>query len=77
VLQAILFDFDETLTDRVPSSTMRNDFETILLTTWHQRLAISLTSVRPWPPDHPESSWQIAALEELVERVHSEQKPAT
>jgi putative hydrolase of the HAD superfamily len=36
-----------------------------------------LTGVRPWPPDRPESLWQIAALEELVELVHSEQKPAT
>ena len=39
--------------------------------------AIWLTGVRPWPPDRPESLWQIAALEELVELVHSEQKSAT
>ena len=39
--------------------------------------AIWLTGVRPWPPDRPESPWQIATLGELVELVHSEQKPAT
>ena len=34
--------------------------------------AIWLTDVRPWPPDRPESPWQIATLGELVELVHSE-----
>jgi putative hydrolase of the HAD superfamily len=39
--------------------------------------AIWLTGVRPWPTDRPESQWQIAALGELVELVHREQKHAT
>ena len=39
--------------------------------------AIWLTGVRPWPTDRPESQWQIAALGELVELVHSEHKHAT
>ena len=39
--------------------------------------AIWLTGVRPWPPDRPASQWQIAALREIVELVHSEHKHAT
>jgi HAD superfamily hydrolase (TIGR01509 family) len=39
--------------------------------------AIWLTGVRPWPTDRPKSQWQIAALGELVELVHSEHKHAT
>jgi putative hydrolase of the HAD superfamily len=39
--------------------------------------AIWLPGVRPWPPDRPEPQWQIAALGELVEWVHSEQTLAT
>jgi putative hydrolase of the HAD superfamily len=39
--------------------------------------AIWLTGVRPWPPDRPASQWQIAALGEIVELVHSEHTHAT
>jgi putative hydrolase of the HAD superfamily len=39
--------------------------------------AIWLTGVCPWPTDRPESPWQIAALGEIVELVHSERKHAT
>jgi putative hydrolase of the HAD superfamily len=39
--------------------------------------AIWLTGVCPWPPDRPVSPWQIAALGEIVELVHSERKHAT
>jgi putative hydrolase of the HAD superfamily len=39
--------------------------------------AIWLTGVRPWPTDRPEPQWQIAALGELVELVHSEPRHAT
>ncbi len=39
--------------------------------------AIWLTGVRPWPTDYPESQWQIAALEEIVELVHSERQHTT
>jgi putative hydrolase of the HAD superfamily len=39
--------------------------------------AIWHTGVRPWPTDCPEPQWQIAALEELVELVHSEYTHAT
>jgi putative hydrolase of the HAD superfamily len=39
--------------------------------------AIWLPGVRPWPADRPASQWQIAALGDLVELVHSEQKHAT
>jgi putative hydrolase of the HAD superfamily len=39
--------------------------------------AIWLTGVRPWPIDHPASQWQIAALREIVELVHSERQHAT
>jgi putative hydrolase of the HAD superfamily len=39
--------------------------------------AIWLPGVRPWPTDRPATQWQIAALEEIVELVHSEQKHAT
>jgi putative hydrolase of the HAD superfamily len=31
--------------------------------------AIWLTGVCPWPTDHPEPDWQIATLEEIIERV--------
>ena len=39
--------------------------------------AIWLTGVRPWPTGRLESQWQITALRELVELVHSEYKHAT
>ena len=39
--------------------------------------AIWLTGVRPWPIDRPASQWQIAALREIVELVHSERQHAT
>jgi putative hydrolase of the HAD superfamily len=38
--------------------------------------AIWLTGVCPWPPDRPVSQWQIAALGDIVELVHSERKHA-
>jgi putative hydrolase of the HAD superfamily len=37
--------------------------------------AIWLTGVCPWPPDCPESQWQIATLGDIVELVHSERRP--
>jgi putative hydrolase of the HAD superfamily len=39
--------------------------------------AIWLTGVRPWPTDLPAPPWQIAALGDLVELVHSERQHAT
>jgi putative hydrolase of the HAD superfamily len=39
--------------------------------------AIWLTGVCPWPPEHPAAQWQIAALGDIVELVHSERKHAT
>jgi putative hydrolase of the HAD superfamily len=38
---------------------------------------IWLTGVRPWPTDRPASQWQIAALREIVELVHSEHTHTT
>jgi putative hydrolase of the HAD superfamily len=39
--------------------------------------AIWLIGIRPWPIDRPASQWQIAALREIVELVHSERQHTT
>jgi len=39
--------------------------------------AIWLPGGRPWPTDRPEPQWQIAALRELIDLLHNEQKHAT